>query len=134
MQDSHGCNLPYYSRGYTVFVMQKEPLVFKVLPGRNGSTKILRLTGPLVLQNMFELQGELTRDHAPLTIFDLTNVPYMDSAGMGIIINFYVSATNRREKVIVAGTSNRVMELFRLTHVDTIIPLAATVEEAESLG
>jgi hypothetical protein len=30
--------------------------------------------------------------------------------------------------------SPRVLELFKLTHVDKVIPLAATVEEAEARG
>jgi hypothetical protein len=34
--------------------------------------------------------------------------------------------------VIVAGASQRILEVFKLTRVDTIIPLVATVEEAES--
>jgi anti-sigma B factor antagonist len=58
----------------------------------------------------------------------------MDSAGMGVIANYYVSATRRGQKMVVAGTTPRVLELFKLTHVDTVIPLAASVEEAERLG
>jgi anti-sigma B factor antagonist len=112
--------------------MLKEPFAFETLHGRNESTRIVRLTGPLVLQNIFELQNELTKEHSPLTIFDLGGVPYMDSAGMGIITNYYVSATRRGHRVIVAGASNRVLELFRITRVDTIIPIAASVQEAES--
>lgn len=111
--------------------MLKEPFAFEKLPGRDGSTCIFRLTGPLLLQGMFELQGKLAEENPPVTIFDLTGVPYMDSAGMGVITNYYVSATRRGHKVVVAGASERVIELFKLTRVDTIIPLFATVEEAE---
>jgi anti-sigma B factor antagonist len=112
--------------------MLKEPFVFEVLSGRNGSTRILRLSGPLVLQNIFELQNELAKEHPPATIFDLSGVPYMDSAGMGVVINYYVSSTRHGNKVIVAGTCERVLELFKMTRVDAIIPLAASVEEAEA--
>jgi hypothetical protein len=31
---------------------------------------------------------------------------------------------------MVAGASPRVLELFKLTNVDTVIPMIATVEEA----
>jgi anti-sigma B factor antagonist len=117
----------------TLLVMEKEPFAFQVLPGHEKSTRILRLTGPLIIQEVFELQSLLIRDYTPVTIFDLSGVPYMDSTGMGVIINYYVGATRRGCKTIVAGTCNRVHELFTLTHVDTIIPMTATVEEAESL-
>lgn len=132
MQDSHCCNILRDPSAYTACVMLNDPFSFEILPGRGESTRILRLTGPLVLQNMFELQSELANNHPALTILDLTGVPYMDSAGMGVIVNYYVSASRRGQKVIAAGVCNRVLELFKLTHVDGIIPMAASVEEAET--
>jgi hypothetical protein len=36
--------------------------------------------------------------------------------------------------MFVAGTSLRVLELFKLTRVDTVIPMTASVEEAEALA
>lgn len=115
-------------------MIEKEPFALESVPGSDPNTRVLRLTGPLVLQNIFELQAELNKEHPAMTILDLAGVPYMDSAGMGVIINYYVSTTKRGNKVIAAGASNRVLELFKLTRVDTVIPLAGTVEEAESRG
>jgi anti-sigma B factor antagonist len=114
--------------------MIKEPFFFEILPGRDASTRILRLTGPLVLQNIFEFQQELAKEHPPLTIFDMSGVPYMDSAGVGVIVNYYVSATNRGHKVVAAGVSDRVLQLFKVIRVDTVIPIAASVEEAEAMA
>jgi hypothetical protein len=54
-----------------------------------------------------------------------------DSAGMGAIINHYVHCQNKGVQLIVAGVNSRVMELFKMTKVDTVIALAGTVEEAE---
>jgi anti-sigma B factor antagonist len=114
--------------------MQKEPFAFEFEHAANGSAQVVRLTGPLVLQSIFELQTELAKDYPPLTIFDLSGVPYMDSAGMGVITNYYVSATRRGSKVVVAGACPRVLDLFKLTRVDTIIPLADSVEAAQKMG
>lgn len=113
--------------------MLREPFAFERVSGRDESTCIVRLTGPLVLQNIFELQNELAKGNFAVTIFDLAGVPYMDSAGMGVITNFYVSAKRQGNKVIVAGASERVLQLFKLTCVDTVIPLAVSVEAAEDL-
>jgi len=114
--------------------MQWEPLTFEISRGSNDDTRVFRLTGPLVLQNIFDLQNELAKEPATVTIFDLTAVPYMDSAGMGVITNHYVSAMRHGRKVIVAGTNGRVLEVFKITRVDTVIPMAASVEDAEKLG
>ena len=114
--------------------MEREPFAFEILPGHDASTRIVRLTGPFVIQEIFDLQSALLGEYPPVTIFDLSGVPYMDSAGMGVIINYYVAAKRREFKVIVAGTNGRVLELFKLTHVDTIIPMTAIVDEAEALA
>ena len=68
----------------------------------------------------------------PLTIIDLNEVPYMDSTGMGMIVNHFVRCQGKGAKLIVAGVSPRVLELFKLTKVDTVIPITATAEEAEA--
>jgi anti-sigma B factor antagonist len=113
--------------------MQQEILTVELLAGRSQGTRIVRVTGPLLLHNFFALKTELEKEHTSVTIIDLSEVPYMDSAGIGAIINFYVSAQRRGNKLIAAGSNYRVVELFKLTHVDTLIPMAATVDEAEQL-
>jgi anti-sigma B factor antagonist len=108
------------------------PLSVERQAGKALGTRILRLTGPLTLRNIFTFQEELRQGLEPfVAILDLSKVPYMDSAGMGALINYYVHCEKTGVKMTVAGVSTRVMELFKLTKVDTVIPLAASVEEAE---
>lgn len=113
--------------------MQEDPLNLETLTGKSEGTRIIRLTGPLTLQNFFSLQTLLKQGQHKTTILDLSGVPYMDSAGMGAIINYYVSGQRRGEKVIAAGPNFRVLELFKLTKVDGLIPITETVEQAEAL-
>jgi anti-anti-sigma factor len=109
------------------------PLSFEQKAGNASSTRIFTLTGPLTLRNLFELQAELRGGELPkVSILDLSGVPYMDSAGMGLIINHYVHCQNHGSKFIAVGVSPRVHELFRMTKVDSIIPQAPTVEAAEA--
>jgi anti-sigma B factor antagonist len=109
------------------------PLTFDRRPGKNPGTLVFRLAGPLILRNFFEFQAALREEPQPqTTILDLSDVPYMDSAGMGLIMNYYVHCQNRGAVLVVAGVSSRVLELFKLTKVDAVIPMKATVEEAEA--
>jgi len=109
------------------------PLSIERTEGKASGTVVFRFAGPLTLRNLFTMQEQLRDGELPrLTILDLSGVPYMDSAGMGAVINHYVHCQNDGVRLIAAGVSSRVMELFKLTKVDTVIPLAATVEEAEA--
>ncbi|HEY0794975.1 MAG TPA: STAS domain-containing protein [Acidisarcina sp.] len=108
------------------------PLTIERLEGASDQTRILRLTGPLTLMNLFEFQTVLRSETPPLTILDLTGVPYMDSAGMGAVIAYYVASQNRGCKLAAVGVNYRVLELFKLTHMDGLIPTFDTVEEAQA--
>ncbi|MGA9670906.1 MAG: STAS domain-containing protein [Terracidiphilus sp.] len=94
---------------------------------------IVRLTGPVTLPNVFVFQSYLRG--APLStvhILDFKAVPYIDSAGMGALINHYVHCQKKSVPLIVAGVSSRVLELFKLTKMDTVMSLFPTVEVAEA--
>ena len=114
------------------------------LPGKNPSTVIFRFTGPFTARDMFSsvaptafhhiFDCELTPgDAAPITnIFDLTAVPYMDSSGIGMLVSHYVRCRGKGVRLIAAGANPRIAQLFRLTKVDSFIPMVATLEEAEA--
>jgi anti-sigma B factor antagonist len=110
------------------------PLSIETRDGNAPGTLIFRLNGPLTLRNLFDFQGRLraTQPTPPVTILDMAGVPYMDSAGMGAIINHHVHCQGKGSRLIVTGVSTRVHELFRMTRVDTVISQFPTVQEAEA--
>jgi len=110
-----------------------DPLAIECRQGKAPGTLVFQLTGPVTLLNLFDLQAQLRTSELPrLSILDLSGVPYMDSSGMGAIINYYVRCQNNGVKLIISGVSNRVLELFKLTKVDALIAQAASIEEAEA--
>ncbi len=110
------------------------PLSIETREGKAPGMVVLCLSGPLTLRNLFAFQASLRRDPPPpAVVLDLSQVPYMDSAGMGAVINYYVHCEKHHCRMVVAGVSSRVMEMFKMTKVDAVIRLAATVEEAETL-
>lgn len=109
------------------------PLAIERRDGKAPGTRILHLSGPLTLSNLFDFQAELRSGEPPRTaILDLSAVPYMDSSGMGAIINYHVHCERNGARMIVTGVNSRVLELFKLTHVDSVIAMAPSVEAAES--
>lgn len=108
-----------------------EPLTLESVAGQAPGCRILRLNGPLVLNNLFEFQSMLRNDPPQTLILDLTAVPYMDSAGMGAIINYFVSSQRHGRKLLVAGVNGRVLELFRMTKVEGLLTMKPTVADAE---
>jgi anti-sigma B factor antagonist len=112
--------------------MRDEPLSYTVSNGQHDGTVIVRLTGPLTLSNMFAFQDDLRTLASPLTIFDLSGTEYMDSAGIGVLTNFFVSAQKHGRKMALAGVNHRVEALLDLTRVKSLLRVFPTVEEAEA--
>ena len=96
-------------------MLNDAPLSIERAEGKAAGTVIFRFTGPLTLRNLFTMQEQLRDGELPRgTILDFSGVPYMDSAGMGAIMNYYVHCQNRGVKLMIAGVSSRVLELFKM--------------------
>ena len=111
--------------------MPDAPMTFTQRPGSRDGIEILSLSGPFTLGNMFQLQRALQELHPPFLIFDITQVPYMDSAGLGLLVNFYVAAQKHGRRMAIVGATQRIIALFELTKVDSLLRLYPTVEDAE---
>ncbi len=61
----------------------------------------------------------------------MSQVPYVDSAGLGTILMFHVSAEKNGRKLALAGVTDRVLSLIRMTRVDTVLSMFPTVEAAQ---
>ncbi len=112
-------------------MLAEAPLTFEKRAARSAGSIIFSLCGPLTLRNLFDLQTALRQNPAKdRCILDLSGVPYRDSAGIGLVMNHFVHCQNHGGRMIVAGVCPRIMELFRLTHIDKVLPQASAVEEA----
>ena len=112
--------------------MRDDPLVYSFGEGTKEGTTIVKLTGPLTLSNLFTFQGELRAQHSPMTIFDFSESEYMDSAGLGVLINFYVSAEKNGRTMALAGVNSRIEALLDMTHVKALLRVFHTPAEAEA--
>jgi len=125
-------------------VAQRAPFTFERIEGKAPGTVIFRFGGPftaremyktvapVVLQHLFDFQSVPNEQLPTLNILDLTDVPYMDSTGLGTVVRHYVRCQGKGIKFFVAGSSARVLELFKITKVDGVLPLAASVADAEA--
>ena len=93
---------------------------------------IVRLIGPLTLNTMFGFQTEFRAMRPPVLILDLSDSPYMDSAGLGLVTNKYVSAESNGRKFMITGVNGRIEALMELTKVIRVLTLYPTIEDAEA--
>lgn len=81
---------------------------------------------------MFEFQSKLREGGPQATIVDLAEVPYVDSAGIGVLVNAYVSCANAKKRFMLAGVSERVKAVLKITRVDQLFTFYPTLADAQA--
>jgi anti-anti-sigma factor len=110
----------------------RDEMTYSYTPGQLEGTMILRLLGPLTLSTMFGFQNEFRAMEPQVLILDLSETPYMDSAGLGLIMNYFVGAEGHGRKLLLAAVNERVKALFEMTKVQGVLKSFPTLEEAEA--
>jgi anti-anti-sigma factor len=110
--------------------------------GTMPGTVVFRLSGPFTardmygslspaaLRNTFEPLEDLQSER--LHVLDLSEVPYIDSAGLGMMVSHHVRCHGRGVRLVLAGACDRVVQLLEMTKVDKLFPRAGSVAEAEN--
>lgn len=112
--------------------MTDEPFSYTTSLGAKTGVTVLKVTGPLTLTHLFTFQSAFREMKPPILIMDLSDCRYMDSAGLGLIMNQFVSAANGKRRFIVTGANSRIQALMELTKVSTILTMYPTTADAEA--
>jgi anti-anti-sigma factor len=100
--------------------------------GATGSTAILRLKGPLTLSTAALLQEKLEEVPNFDTVIDVTEVRYVDSAGLGALLGHWSRSQRSGHKFALTGVNPRVSMLLQIARVNTLLPTFNTAEEADA--
>lgn len=102
------------------------------LPVTGQGPHILKVTGPFTLSSVPDFQSLVREDASPVTLIDLSAVPYMDSAAIGAVLGFHVSCQRESRKYALVGIADRIKTLFKVVGVDGLLSIYPTADEAES--
>src|SRR5271169_7242975 len=74
--------------------------------------------------------AELLKDNQKKVIFDLTEVTFLDSSGIGILMMCHAKLKKAGGSLRIAGARGMVEETLNLTSVNKIIRVSPTATEA----
>lgn len=100
-----------------------------------AETAILEFKGEIIFDNSNQLKEEvkkrLTRKkELKYLIIDLSQVPYVDSSGVGVILSLFKFMRNRKGSLAVAEANQKIKRVFEVTKLEEIIPLYDNLEVA----
>lgn len=111
--------------------MPQEPLQIEDVAGTHDGQRILRLSGPILLSNFFQFQSLVRGSTSPNLVLDLTQVPYIDSAGIGALVGAYVTHQKEGRSLTLVGVTQRVRNAMQVTRVEQFFKFYDTVVAAQ---
>ena len=102
--------------------------------GETPGEIIFRFTGPFTARDMYgsitpaalrEILDSTEGAEPTAHILDLSRVPYIDSAGLGMVVDHFSKCEKAGIRMTAVGAGPRVIEQFRLTKIDTLFPVTA---------
>ena len=111
--------------------MPEQPLRIEDLPGSQEGVRILRLSGPLTIPNVFGFLSKVRADKSRTLILDFTDVPLADSAGIGALVGAYVTRQRDGRSLGLVGVNQRIHQALEVTRVENFFRFYGTVAEAE---
>ncbi|HEX4077159.1 MAG TPA: STAS domain-containing protein [Candidatus Acidoferrales bacterium] len=100
--------------------------------GTREGQKVLALKGPLTIHTIFNFQTAVREESGSALIIDFSNVPFMDSAGLGALVGARVALQKANRPLAIAGLNTQVKALLDMSKVSPFFRIFATVEEAQS--
>ncbi len=107
-----------------------ESLVVEKFHGSLDTQRVFRLSGPLTLDTISPLQNALRIETANSVFLDLTDVPYIDSAGLGSLVAACVSCNKAGRQFVLSGVQPRVQRVFHITGVERLFLMFDNIQDA----
>lgn len=112
--------------------MGSEPLAVRLRKGTREGRQILAAAGPLTSSTSKSFLEAVRSADARLLVVDLAAVPYVDSMGIGALVQAHASFRRAGRNLVLAGLNRRVAAVLRITGVEPTFQIFPTVAEAEA--
>lgn len=67
---------------------------------------------------------------ATTVILDFSELEYMNSSGIGLLVTTLIRAQRQRQKLVAVGLNEHYRQIFALTRLDEAITIHATLDQA----
>ena len=104
---------------------------------KNGSCGVAALEGDVKASNVASLREQFTtwlkaNPDVNVLVLDLSQVPMMDSSGLGMVVSLLKKMSERKGDLRLAALSEKVRMLVEITRLQTVLDIYDSVDKAEN--
>jgi anti-sigma B factor antagonist len=112
--------------------MQPARLDLEKLSSSNGSGVVTRLSGKLSLETVHNFIGTMRQEPAPHLILDMSGVSFLDSAGVGALVQLFVHRRTEGKSFALASLTQQGRAVLQVSGLAKLLPNYPSVEEAQT--
>lgn len=99
-----------------------------------GDVAVLQISGKLMggdeTKEVHEKVKSLLGDEIKKIVIDVSNVKWLNSSGLGMLISCLTSVTNAQGQLKIAGATEKINSLLMITKLITVFDTYETVDRA----
>jgi anti-sigma B factor antagonist len=100
---------------------------------QRGATSILTLRGEVDVYTAPRLRQaivDLIDDGSPLVVVDMGNVDFLDSTGLGVLVEGLKRARARASDLAIVATQDKILKIFDITGLNKAFAIFGSVDDA----
>jgi len=100
----------------------------------SANTTIIKISGDIDAYHspkLKEKMEETVKGGFKTIILEFSEVPYIDSAGLGTLVSVLREIRNYQKELKLVGLRKNIKRIFEMTRLDNIFNIYDTIEEAE---
>jgi len=110
--------------------MQPVKLDLHVAESSSGTPSVVKLDGKLVLETVNGFLQTMRQQMSPSLVMDMSSVSFLDSAGVGALVQLFVHRRNQGQKFALAALTPQGMAVMQVAGLLKLLPVFASVNEA----
>ena len=110
--------------------MEPIQLDLEKLTGSDANQLILRLKGKLSIESVHGFIQTMKAGAPAHLILDMSEVSFLDSAGVGALVQVFVHRRNKGQGFALTGLSKQSNAVMQVAGLTKLLPIHASVEEA----
>jgi anti-anti-sigma factor len=110
--------------------MEPMNLELKRQAGSNANQLVIRLDGKLSLETVHNFVQTIRAETATQLILDMSGVAFLDSAGVGALVQIFVHRRNLGQAFDLTGLTKQGNAVIQVAGLSKLLPIHASVAEA----
>jgi anti-anti-sigma factor len=109
-----------------------QPVKLDLIPLSNGDTQtnITRLEGRLVLETVHNFIATAREDKSPRLVLDMSGVSFLDSAGVGALVQIFVHRRALNQEFGLASLTQQGNAVVTVAGLKKLLPIYDSVDQA----